>query len=337
MTDLRTGEQALAVGCGDGPTVRRRLARHMSGHGVELGPGHCPFYLPFPGTTRTFVDRWEPEENRALFPELGDSAPFPKPDVVANFDTDRLAPLGDESQDFVVASHVLEHLAEPLGFLAEIHRVLVPGGLALILLPDRRYTFDRVRPPTSLAHLIEEHDGEVTEVDDDHVREFLLATSPDDVPEDDAGWPEAIQLQRRRSIHVHCWSEDEFPEVLDHCIRRLGQRWELVDAIDVVDGSSDGIEFGYVLRRSSARVALDALADRFHEVLADIRLGSALMRSGALAEPDSPERIARRDALLARSRAAVPSGPLSSDAHDATPLATRLSVRSVLKRLRSTR
>ncbi|HEY6316876.1 MAG TPA: methyltransferase domain-containing protein, partial [Acidimicrobiia bacterium] len=115
------------------PGRRQRLAAFLSGRGLELGPGHVPFDVP-PGLEITFVDRWEPEQHADLFPDLP-GATFIKPDVIANFDTDRLTPIADASQDFVICSHVLEHLAEPIGFVAEIYRVLRPGGIALILLP----------------------------------------------------------------------------------------------------------------------------------------------------------------------------------------------------------
>jgi SAM-dependent methyltransferase len=251
----------------DMTAVRRGLSRHLVGRGIELGPGHNPFPLAYPGTTVAYVDRWGPDKNRALFVELGDEAPFPEPDVVCDFDTDRLAALGDGSQDFVVASHVLEHVAEPLGLLDDIHRVLRPGGVALVLLPDKRRTFDRERPVTTLDHLVAEHEAGVTAVDDDHVREFLQFTEPDY-----EGTVEAISAEaraelfdwhRRRSIHVHCWTETDFPPVLDHAIRAFGHRWELVDGVLADDEGPDGMEFGFVLRRSPVDLAPDVAADRF--------------------------------------------------------------------------
>jgi SAM-dependent methyltransferase len=154
----------------------RGLARYVAGNGVELGPGHAPFPLPFPATTVRYVDRWKPDENRQLFPELGDEATFPMPDIVADLNIDRLSMLPDESQDFVIASHLLEHLVDPLAHLAEIYRVLRPGGTVIIMLPDRRLTFDRDRAATTLDHLIDDHATGSRIVDDNYLEEFLRGT-----------------------------------------------------------------------------------------------------------------------------------------------------------------
>src|SRR5450755_3335666 len=148
MTDEAKEEQPTADVSPFIPT-RRLLARHLIGCGVELGPGIAPFPVCEPCTTVRYIDRWHPRENQDLFPELGD-ATFVKPDVVADLNTDRLTALPDASQDFVICSHVLEHVAEPIGLVADVYRVLRPGGIALILLPDRHRTFDRNRAPTPL-------------------------------------------------------------------------------------------------------------------------------------------------------------------------------------------
>jgi SAM-dependent methyltransferase len=229
--------------------MRERLAQQLRGRGIELGPGHQPMEVPESAEVR-YVDRWLPDENAELYPELPPGAPFPKPDVVANFDTDRLSAIESASQDFVVCSHVLEHLADVLGFMEEMHRVLRPGGLLLVLLPDRHLTFDRNRQATPLPHLIEEHQQRVTVVDDDHVREFLENAGPEaaylEFPEDPAQHADFFEWHRRRSIHVHCWDEAEFDQVLDYCSTTLRQRWKRLDAIHSAD---TGMEFGYLLQK----------------------------------------------------------------------------------------
>ena len=67
---------------------------------------------------------------------------------------DSLAP---ESFDYVIACHVFEHLPNPLQWLADVARRLRPDGLLCLALPDKRFTFDRLRPPTRLASWIEAH------------------------------------------------------------------------------------------------------------------------------------------------------------------------------------
>lgn len=250
--------------------ARRALARHLIGDGVELGPGHQPFETPSRCASVSYVDRWTPDDNVALFPELGPTAPFPKPDVVANFDTDRLRPLPDQSQDFVVCSHVLEHLAEPIGFLDEIHRVLRPGGIALILLPDRHRTFDRDRDPTPLAHLVDEHRRGITDVDDEHMLDFLTRAGEGasflEIPDGSADERAAFfEWHRRRSIHVHCWDELEFLEVILYGVTDLHHGWEFVDGMIADDEGPSGIEFGYVLRRHDGDVDPANLAQRLRD------------------------------------------------------------------------
>src|SRR5690606_25365126 len=46
--------------------------------------------------------------------------------------------LGDNSLDCVVSVQVIEHIKEDRFYLQEIHRVLKPGGVALITTPNRK-------------------------------------------------------------------------------------------------------------------------------------------------------------------------------------------------------
>jgi SAM-dependent methyltransferase len=250
---LQGGKQEGADERGD-PAIPPRLllTRFLLGAGIELGPGHAPLDLPFGGVEVTYVDRWDPVENRELFPELGPDAGFPQPGIVANLDVEKLGAIASESQDFVIASHILEHLADPLGQLADIHRVLRIGGVALILLPDRRFTFDFGRAPTSLQHLIDDHRSGTTTVSDEHVEDFIRNTEPWqegwDLPAHRDEKEQYFDFHRRRSIHAHCWTEDEFVPVLVHTVTAMGMRWNLEDALFVEDVPG-ALEFGLVLRR----------------------------------------------------------------------------------------
>ena len=74
-------------------------------------------------------------------------------------DANYLKKFRDESLDFVVANHVLEHVVDFLGTLATFHRVLRKGGVAFVALPDRRFnpedrnrrTTQPTRPPGAMG------------------------------------------------------------------------------------------------------------------------------------------------------------------------------------------
>jgi SAM-dependent methyltransferase len=81
--------------------------------------------------------------------------------------------IDDDSYDFLLSSHTIEHTANPLRALREWHRVLRPGALLVIVAPDPTRTFDRRRPVTTLAHLIEDEARETPESDLTHMDEIV--------------------------------------------------------------------------------------------------------------------------------------------------------------------
>ncbi|HAM02316.1 MAG TPA: hypothetical protein DCQ30_08855 [Acidimicrobiaceae bacterium] len=249
----RAGLGALGIRR-DALAVRRRFAAALTGHGVELGAGHSPFPVPN-GVVVRYVDRWEPEENRALFPELADGLGFLRPDIVSDLDAERLSAIPDGSEDFVIASHILEHLANPLKMLAEIHRVLRDGGLFVLVLPDRHTTFDAERPPTTVEHLYDEFQRDVREVPDDHVAEAIVAQVRYNGDRRHPGALRAeltaleVETHRRRSIHAHVWDMDEFGQVLRFAEDELGVGWTVVDTMSPGARGSHANEFGWLLSR----------------------------------------------------------------------------------------
>ncbi|WP_127534585.1 methyltransferase domain-containing protein [Paenibacillus kobensis] len=57
--------------------------------------------------------------------------------------------------DYIIASHVIEHVPDMIGWLFELDEVLKEDGIVSLAIPDKRYTFDYFRPLTTMAELID--------------------------------------------------------------------------------------------------------------------------------------------------------------------------------------
>lgn len=79
----------------------------------------------------------------------------------------------NEQYDFLLASHVLEHCANPIQVLHEWIRVLKNNGMLLLIVPHRDGTFDHAREITSLDHLVWDFEHYTKEDDVTHAKEFI--------------------------------------------------------------------------------------------------------------------------------------------------------------------
>lgn len=108
----------------------------------------------------------------------------------------------DASYDFVLASHCIEHLANPLKGLAEWTRVLRLDGLLVLVVPHKDGTFDHRRPVTSLQHLIQDLDSQMDEGDMTHLEEILRLHDLSKDP--GAGDFQLFQERSKRNIENRC-------------------------------------------------------------------------------------------------------------------------------------
>ena len=161
-----------------------------------------------------------PGQLQQEYPEVG--AQLIAPDAVAEAGQ---LPFGDNRLDFIIASHVLEHLPFPLAALRNWYQVLAPGGNLVLKVPDKRYSFDIRRPRTRLQHLIDE-DRDRTAFDKrahfadwvEHVEGKQRNTLP---------WEHETNrlMEIDYSIHYHVWTDEDVRDLLDYTRHALGMDW----------------------------------------------------------------------------------------------------------------
>ncbi len=199
--------------------------------GTEIGPGASPV----PGLTPPpiYVDCFKafgPDACRADFYGHACRLPF-----------------RDHSLDYVIASHVLEHVANPVAALEEWYRVVRPGGIIYLVVPNRRSSWDHTRELTTVEHLLEDYLRGTTAVDGTHIDEFVFgidwsfyepATTAEEVPARQAllarGMHEAVARGDDINIHFHTFEPSNLRECLETLTRWPTRRfhWEIVDFAD---------------------------------------------------------------------------------------------------------
>lgn len=121
-------------------------------NGIEIGgSAHNPFGLKT--LNIDFTDDLSTGFKQGEIDICGEYQPV---DVVAPGDD---LPFTDGSFDFVISSHVIEHFYDPVKTIEEWLRVTRSGGFIYMIVPHKERTFDRDRPRTSLAEIIDRHEN----------------------------------------------------------------------------------------------------------------------------------------------------------------------------------
>ncbi len=247
---------------------------------IEVGPSFNPIAPRSDGWRTTIVDH---DDRAGLIKKYAtaDVDPSRIEDVDIIWQGGRLEdqfPKSDHgAYDALIASHVVEHLPDPLGFLESCASLLDPEhGVLLLALPDKRWCFDVFRSPSLTGDWLEARAAERTR----HTRRAVF----NDVAyathlSGRIGWgrepTQALQMFHPFHRAVHLWSEhDERPSAPyrdAHGWQFTPSSFELIILESAAGGWSDWridwvdpqpmVEFTARLRRGRAAFASEADLD----------------------------------------------------------------------------
>ena len=224
--------------------VREFVAQsYIRGSGIEIGAFASPLVVPS-GAKVTYVDKSYVNDVTKPFSISGltledfgvEIGSIIEPDIVDDGET--LKKVGDYSQDFVIANHVLEHFEDPIKGFKNMLRVLRHGGVLYLSLPEMRRSFDRMREPTDFEHIWRDYEEGpswsraqaymefskifVSSGMDKGLFEKLSGSSRDDFEMRQAHELELADF----SIHFHAWTMDLMQEMFLKIKARLKLSFE---------------------------------------------------------------------------------------------------------------
>ena len=206
-----------------------RLEKALGGIDPKAGPGLEIGPLLTPMVTKEmadifYVDHLDTEGLQAKYandPNVDQTRLCPV-DYVWNETVTLAEAVGDRRHAYCLASHVIEHAPDLIGWLNQIGSVLETGGVIGLVIPDARYTFDCRRPPSRPDEVIGAHLGALRRPSPTHILGQALHYSEVTAAQAWAGAyhdEPALTPERARWAHdlahrilhagtyrdVHCW------------------------------------------------------------------------------------------------------------------------------------
>lgn len=276
--------------------------------GLEIGALDRPVVRKQMGPI-SYVDRASRDELLTWYADPGhdiDRQALVEVDYVWGAETLLKAVGGDRAFDYVIASHVIEHVPDVYGWLREIGSVLRDDGLALFMIPDKRRSFDRARSMTASGEYIDAFLRGLRRPDSRQIFNHFYETLPEGGPlRDEAGLTELAQgslamcqraLADDEYIDAHCWvfTPRSVVAALDLASRLDLLPFEIAHVRPTPEGDA---EFLLALRRLPDGLDPVARRARFAASVAALDLPEEFVIDGG------PEILSRAEIAIARAAA----------------------------------
>ena len=141
-----------------GRSDRLRSTFNVAGKGLEIGPSHSPLMPKAAGFDVEILDYLDAKGLREKYARAGlDVSAVEEVDFIGDGRSMTEVIGARNRYDWIVASHVIEHVPDLVSFLADCEALLKPGGSLVLAVPDKRCCFDILRPISTVGQVLQAH------------------------------------------------------------------------------------------------------------------------------------------------------------------------------------
>jgi SAM-dependent methyltransferase len=135
-----------------------KLINDKSLFGLEIGPSYNPVAPKREGWNIHIVDYLDLEELKKKYQAWGVNVDSIEPVDYIVGDEGLCATITKKNfYDYIIASHVIEHTPDPIKFLIDCESLLKKNGVLSLVVPDKRFCFDALKPLTTTGQVLQAH------------------------------------------------------------------------------------------------------------------------------------------------------------------------------------
>lgn len=140
---------------------KEKVLRHINqhGHGIEIGPSYSPITPKKEGYKVHIIDHMSREQLITKYKghQNVNVENIEEVDFVWRGESYEELTGKPKYYDWIIASHLIEHTPDLIGFLNDCDTILKDDGVISLIVPDKRYCFDHYRPITGISKIIDSH------------------------------------------------------------------------------------------------------------------------------------------------------------------------------------
>lgn len=201
----------------------------LKGNGMEFGAACSPSPIPL-GCKVKYADKF--------FDHEGCKTQMKNKEMVSvdiYTDITEMKGIKNQSLDFIIHNHVLEHSNNPVRSMHNSYKKLKKGGMLMFILPNKHKTFDKFRMTTTVRHLARDYYAPNIIRDVFHVVDFKCFTGNGSLK----GLKSDLRKLKNKKLdlHWHVFDEKSFSRLIKWYIKEV-DHWT---SYEVIPGNS---EFG---------------------------------------------------------------------------------------------